>query len=347
MFIARTRRSEGSANPTTWGRFRQRLLTALFDLSNSKNKPCQMKPGELDTFLNSGNFYPKNYMALTKCPECNKDVSSQATACPHCGHPLAAAQGIPGVSPATPPPIQPQGKISSTDPGGPSGQKKMSKAKMGCLVFLVIIFAFLLLAVIGAFMAGSSQDKTSQDTNNVVQDLKNSPLAQRILSLNSDNAYESGKSDGLQDAKGFLNNPPTNATIYDFIDLKTNLITLAGAAEPKIDAAVLNDYQRGWVDGANSAISSTSVSGSGPSPLSKAGWKAKLSQNNGLFRVTGTKLTMNKADFVKLMGNPDRTQTAGDTAYWYYDCSDGTIEIDLNAGDLNMGGIMQGNVSDY
>jgi hypothetical protein len=32
----------------------------------------------------------KNFMSLTNCPECNKDVSSQATVCPHCGYPLSA-----------------------------------------------------------------------------------------------------------------------------------------------------------------------------------------------------------------------------------------------------------------
>ncbi len=29
-------------------------------------------------------------MALIKCPECRGQVSDQATACPHCGHPTAA-----------------------------------------------------------------------------------------------------------------------------------------------------------------------------------------------------------------------------------------------------------------
>ena len=27
-------------------------------------------------------------MALIKCPECERDVSSKATACPHCGYPF-------------------------------------------------------------------------------------------------------------------------------------------------------------------------------------------------------------------------------------------------------------------
>jgi uncharacterized membrane protein HdeD (DUF308 family) len=27
-------------------------------------------------------------MALINCPECQKEISDQATACPHCGHPM-------------------------------------------------------------------------------------------------------------------------------------------------------------------------------------------------------------------------------------------------------------------
>lgn len=30
-------------------------------------------------------------MALTKCPDCGRDVSTQAAACPGCGHPISAA----------------------------------------------------------------------------------------------------------------------------------------------------------------------------------------------------------------------------------------------------------------
>lgn len=28
-------------------------------------------------------------MALIQCPDCSRDVSSSAQACPHCGHPVA------------------------------------------------------------------------------------------------------------------------------------------------------------------------------------------------------------------------------------------------------------------
>ena len=30
-------------------------------------------------------------MAMVKCPDCGKDISSSAMACPNCGHPMKAA----------------------------------------------------------------------------------------------------------------------------------------------------------------------------------------------------------------------------------------------------------------
>ena len=56
-------------------------------------------------------------MALTTCPECNKQVSSQATSCPHCGFPLPAAPPTtPSPSPHAPNPRQ----APSTPPAIPS-----------------------------------------------------------------------------------------------------------------------------------------------------------------------------------------------------------------------------------
>jgi ABC-type maltose transport system permease subunit len=105
-------------------------------------------------------------MPLTQCPECKKDVSSQATTCPHCGYPLTASQDKSAPSgPATPPPIQPQGQMPPISFGTSSSpKKKMSKAKLGCLVILAIIAIFVLLAIIGAFMSGSPQDNIPSTT---------------------------------------------------------------------------------------------------------------------------------------------------------------------------------------
>ena len=33
-------------------------------------------------------------MNLIKCPSCNKDVSTKAASCPHCGHQFKSAGGI-------------------------------------------------------------------------------------------------------------------------------------------------------------------------------------------------------------------------------------------------------------
>lgn len=50
-------------------------------------------------------------MALVECPECGKEVSTLATACPHCGFPMSAEVG-----PVTPPPGE-RGPSRWTDPG--------------------------------------------------------------------------------------------------------------------------------------------------------------------------------------------------------------------------------------
>lgn len=34
-------------------------------------------------------------MALVRCPECGRDVSTQASACPGCGHPLQGQGAVP------------------------------------------------------------------------------------------------------------------------------------------------------------------------------------------------------------------------------------------------------------
>ena len=47
------------------------------------------------------------------------------------------------------------------------------------------------------------------------------------------------------------------------------------------------------------------------------------------------------------MGKPNRTQTVGDQAYWYYQCTDGTIQLVMNVLNLQMAGLIQADVNDY
>ncbi len=79
--------------------------------------------------------------------------------------------------------------------------------------------------------------------------------------------------------------------------------------------------------------------------LTKAEWKTLLAKRIPAFAVAGA-IMVRQADFVRWFGNPMRTQTVGDRAYWYYQCTDGTIQLDLDAGNLHVGDVV-GRVNDY
>ena len=64
-------------------------------------------------------------MALIACSECGKEISSQAAACPHCGHPLPGAAAS-----ATSEDTSPQTSAPGKKPFWPKGS--------GCLFFIVI-----------------------------------------------------------------------------------------------------------------------------------------------------------------------------------------------------------------
>jgi hypothetical protein len=83
-----------------------------------------------------------------------------------------------------------------------------------------------------------------------------------------------------------------------------------------------------------------------PKVMTKAEWKAKLSQHFGNYAQMGVIAAWNANDFKKLMGEPSKTQSVGQSAYWYYDCSDGAIQLELNSGAL-VAGLMQGKINDY
>jgi hypothetical protein len=61
-------------------------------------------------------------MALIECPECHKEVSDKADACPHCGNPIAATKN----------------------------EKPKDKSRRGCLVFILLLIGVaVLLSIIG------------------------------------------------------------------------------------------------------------------------------------------------------------------------------------------------------
>ena len=87
-------------------------------------------------------------MALINCAECRKEISSEAQACPQCGHPIATT-------------FQNEFKKALVQQAVAQQQKKV-----GCGTFLLIaVAAFILLGVIGNLLdSGSSQSQSLQQT---------------------------------------------------------------------------------------------------------------------------------------------------------------------------------------
>ena len=83
-------------------------------------------------------------MAMIKCPECRKKISSNATVCPNCGMPLDPAQ-------------------ANNNSKKPKSNKK-----------LIIIAILLILMVIGA-VSGDKEEKTSEITTETVTESINNP----------------------------------------------------------------------------------------------------------------------------------------------------------------------------
>ncbi len=97
----------------------------------------------------------------------------------------------------------------------------------------------------------------------------------------------------------------------------------------------------------SSTNSSTSSGGTNQqASITKAQWKAKVAQHFPMFR-TGT-LIVSSTDFKRAMGEPDSTQTLGDKAMWYYECSDGMIQMVLWSSSLQFSNqVVAEQVNDY
>jgi TPR repeat protein len=79
--------------------------------------------------------------------------------------------------------------------------------------------------------------------------------------------------------------------------------------------------------------------------LTKDQWKKRFGQLHPVFAQVGV-VQLSKAEFTKICGEPNRTQTVGDTVFWYYQCKDGTIQFELHKGNL-LAGIVAGKVNDF
>lgn len=88
-------------------------------------------------------------MALIKCPECGKDVSSSAASCPNCGHPISQAQP----------------KETVVEKTTVVKEKKKGSCLSGILVFVVIIVIILVVASKDSDSSKSSSSSSSTATS--------------------------------------------------------------------------------------------------------------------------------------------------------------------------------------
>jgi len=61
--------------------------------------------------------------------------------------------------------------------------------------------------------------------------------------------------------------------------------------------------------------------------MSKEQWWKKLEDNNLKFPGNRAVMDVKKEDFIRIMGKPNRTQSLGEQTFWYYNCSDGQIQM--------------------
>lgn len=91
-------------------------------------------------------------MALIQCPECGKEVSSAATACPSCGHPIRPVTEAPTVISA---PVQKWSPgvaavLSLLIPG--AGQIYKGQIFNGLFWMLIIVIGYMAFIIPGAIM---------------------------------------------------------------------------------------------------------------------------------------------------------------------------------------------------
>lgn len=123
-------------------------------------------------------------MALINCPECGKQVSDRAPACPHCGMPLGT------VSPPSVPPASPTLVINPTT----------ARRNSGCLAaFGIVICLVVLLAALSTCSGGrrSSSPNTSPSANPAKPEKSASEMLTEVEDTSQSASARKGRADLL------------------------------------------------------------------------------------------------------------------------------------------------------
>lgn len=101
-------------------------------------------------------------MALVKCEDCGRDVSTEAAACPNCGRPVTTSTAPRAATPFPPPQEQPAVQAQPPKPSQPAAPKKKNWFLRHKI--LTALPAVVVLGIIGAAASGSSK-KNSSNSN--------------------------------------------------------------------------------------------------------------------------------------------------------------------------------------
>ncbi len=212
-------------------------------------------------------------MALTLCPECQKQVSSRAASCPHCGFPLSRGGGALGGVP----PEQPPAPIPAPAPDFNESLLKLAKLKED-----------------GVITEAEYQAKVK---------------ALQAARTPNQQPKQNQASQGLLGCLG----------IIVLVLIIAWLSNIAGCNE-------------------------TGQQSTSPHLPSKAEWRQKVRpywNPGGPIKLTTI------ADFKNLVGEPSHTQTMEGIAYWYYECSDGSIQLELVDPNMSGGRLLIREVNDF
>jgi len=72
----------------------------------------------------------------------------------------------------------------------------------------------------------------------------------------------------------------------------------------------------------------------------KAEWRNRLYKIYPQSKIAPAASRCRPEEFMQRMGKPSRTQTVGDSTYWYYECQDGSIQIVMYSQYLNLQNVM-------
>jgi hypothetical protein len=208
---------------------------------------------------------------------------------------------------------------SENPPSSDSKPKKgRNQKKLAAWVAVLVLAGFILNSIFNP-----TPDEKSNDTEKAPDSAKS-----------TSEAYRNGENYGLTVAENFrADGHPLNP----FNDAAAEQVRV------RVTTNQFDAQKKDWIDGFKAGYDHGVNSSEA---ITKTEWRAKLRRHFGKYAEIGVLAGFNADNFKKLMGEPSKTQSVGQSAYWYYDCSDGTIQLELNSGAL-VAGLMQGKINDF